>query len=122
MSAVKILVCDDEKNIQESIKLILRDQPYSLSFAANGQEAIEKAKTLKPDVILLDIKTPKLSGLDAIEKIKALNPQAKIIMISGYEQPEIIKEALNRGAIDYLPKSFSGNQLKEAIQTALNKG
>ena len=60
MPEPKILVCDDEENIRESIRLILEDQPYSLSFAANGQEAIEKVKFLQPEVILLDIKMPKL--------------------------------------------------------------
>lgn len=119
--AIQILVCDDEENIRESIKLILEKEPYELSFAANGQEAIEKARFINPRVIILDIKMPKLSGLDALCDIASAAPGAKIIVISGYEQPEVIKEALSRGAADYLPKSFSAKQLKDAIQTALNK-
>lgn len=117
----KILVCDDEENIRESVKLILQDEPYLLAFAANGREVIKKVKKFKPNIIILDIKMPKLSGLDAIEQIKSINPNAKIIMISGYEQPDVIKEALFRGALDYLPKSFSGQQLKDAIKGTLKK-
>jgi len=121
MPPIKILVCDDHDAIRESIKLILGNSGYSLYFALDGKEAIEKAKQLKPEIILLDIKMPKLSGLDAIEQIKTASPQTKIIMMSGYEQPEVIKEALSRGAVDYLPKSFSGEQLKSAIKAALKK-
>jgi len=117
----KILVCDDEENIRESVKLILDDEPYLQAFAANGREVIKKVTEFKPDIIILDIKMPKLSGLDAIEQIKAINPDVKIIMISGYEQPDVIKEALSRGASDYLPKSFSGRQLKDAIKRILKK-
>ena len=117
----KILVCDDEENIRESVKLILDDEPYLQAFAADGREVIKKVKEFKPDIIILDIKMPKLSGLDAIEQIKAINPDVKIIMISGYEQPDVIKEALSRGASDYLPKSFSGRQLKDAIKRILKK-
>lgn len=119
--SLKVLVCDDEENIRESVKLILQDEPYLLAFAANGREVIKKVKQFKPEIIILDIKMPKLSGIDAIEQIKSINPDVKIIMISGYEQPDVIKEALSRGALDYLPKSFSGQQLKDAIKGVINK-
>ena len=121
MPPIKILVCDDERNICESVSLILEKEPYSLAFASNGKEVIKKVKEFKPEIVILDIKMPKLSGLDTIETIKSINPETKIIMISGYEQPEVIKEALSRGATDYLAKSFSGKQLKDAIQSALRK-
>lgn len=121
MPQIKILVCDDEENIREAVKLILEKEPYALSFASNGQEAIRKTKTLKPEVILLDIKMPKLCGLDAIEQIKSHSPKSKIIMISGYSQPQVIKEALARGTADYLPKSFSGKQLKDSIKAILKR-
>lgn len=119
MPNIKILVCDDEENIRESIKLILEKEPYDLSFATNGEELIKIIKSSHPDLILLDIKMPKLSGLDALEQIKQSSPKTKIIMLSGYEQPEIIKEALSRGAEDFLPKSFSGNELKDVIKKVL---
>lgn len=121
MLPIKILVCDDHQPIRECIKLILKDSGYALYFALDGQEAIKKVKHLKPKVVLLDIKMPHLSGLDAIEQIKSVSPDSKIIMISGYEQPEVIKEALSRGAADYLAKSFSGEELKHSIQAALTK-
>lgn len=118
---IKILLCDDHEAIRESVKVILDEPKYDLYFAVDGKEALEKAKAVKPKVILLDIKMPKLSGLDIIEKIISLAPEVKIIMISGYEHTEVIKEALSRGAVDYLPKSFSGEQLKSAIQNVLKK-
>lgn len=121
MPSIKILVCDDHVAIRESIKLILGKESYSLFFASDGREAIEKTRHLRPDIVILDIKMPKMSGLDAIEKIKSINPACGIIIISGYEQPEVIKEALRRGAADYLPKSFSGKQLKDSIKAMLNK-
>jgi len=118
---IKVLLCDDHEAIRESVKIILDEPGYDLHFAVDGKEAIEKVKSLKPTVILLDIKMPKLSGLDIIEEIISLAPEAKIIMVSGYEHSEIIKEALNKGAADYLPKSFSGEQLKSSIQNVLKK-
>lgn len=121
MPPTKILVCDDHESIRDSVKLILSDSGYTLYFASDGQEALDKAKRLKPEVILLDIKMPKLSGLDALEQIKHFSPESRIIIISGYEQPEVKKEALSRGAINYLPKSFSGKQLKNSINAALKK-
>lgn len=121
MAKKKILICDDEKNIQESIKLILEKEPYALYFADSGPEVIEKAASLKPDLILLDIKMPKLSGLDVLPEIKTISPNTKIIIISGYEDTGVIKEALKRGATDYLAKSFSGKDLRETISSVLNK-
>lgn len=121
MTPIKILVCDDHPAVRESIKIILDSPRYCLWFAQDGQKAIEEAKRLKPKIILLDIKMPKLSGLDAIEEIKLINPEVKIIIISGYEQPEVIKEALSRGAADYLSKSFSAQQLKDSIASVLAK-
>ncbi len=121
MPPLKILVCDDHEAVRESIKVILQGPEYALYFAVDGQNVIKKVKRLKPEVILLDIKMPKLSGLDAIEEIKSISPETKIIMISGYEQPEVIKEALSKGAQDYLSKPLSGDQLRQSIQTVLNK-
>jgi len=118
---IKILVCDDHESIRDSVKLILNDSGYELYFACDGHETLEQVKNLKPEIILLDIKMPKLSGLDALGQIKALSPESKIIMVSGYGQSEVMEKALSRGADNYLVKSFSGKELKDIIQTTLNK-
>lgn len=114
MAKKRILICDDEEGVRESLKLILEDD-YELSFANTGIEALEKVKDEPPDIVILDIKMPKMSGLETLKRIKKISPKTKIIIASGYKSVETAQEAIKLGASDYIVKPFESNELLKKI-------
>ena len=110
----RILICDDEEGVRESLKLILEDD-YSLSFASNGSEAIEEVKNSPVDIVILDIKMPKMSGFDILKEIKKISPRVKVIIASGYKSVETAKEAMKLGASEYITKPFDSEKVKIQI-------
>ena len=97
-----ILICDDEEGIRESFKLILEDQ-YDLKFAHNGVDALEQLKSINPKAMLLDIKMPKVHGMEILKQIKKSNPSLPVIIVTGYQSVEMAQEAIKNGASDYIP-------------------
>ncbi len=116
----RILVCDDEEGVRESLRLILSDD-YDLTFARHGAEALEQVSQKDYDLILLDIKMPRIHGLEVIKQIKKIRPQTPVIIVSGYQSTEIATEALKLGADDYVPKPFESSQILTAVQNALSR-
>lgn len=115
----RVLICDDEEGLRESFKLILSDK-YQLSFATNGLEALDMLeKNDVPDLVILDIKMPKLSGLEILKKIKAKQPKLPVIIVTGYQSVEMAQEALRSGAADYIPKPFESKQILAAVAKAV---
>lgn len=121
MNTAHILVCDDEEHIRESIRLILERQHYTLSFAANAQEALQQVKSSQPDIILLDIGTPQKTGLDILPQIKSISPKTEIIIITGYRSNGEIAEKIEQFEASYLNKPFKREQLLTKIEEVLNK-
>jgi len=116
MDKPRILICDDEEGIRESLKLILKDD-YELAFCTNGQECLDCIIGDKDyDLLLLDIKMPKVNGLEILKQVKAKKPDLKIIVVTGYKSVETAQEALKAGASDYVVKPFESKELKRAIQ------
>ena len=113
-----ILVCDDEEGIRESFKLIL-DDDYHLRFAHNGLEALELLKSFTPDLMLLDIKMPKMHGMEILKQVKQLKPKLPVIIVTGYQSVEMAQEALKHGAADYIPKPFETKEILSAVNNAL---
>ncbi len=113
-----VLICDDEEGIRESFKLILSDL-YDLHFAENGLKGLEMLKTLSPAAMLLDIKMPKLNGMETLKQIKKLKPTLPVIIVTGYQSVELAQEALKNGASDYIPKPFDSKQILKAISKIL---
>lgn len=115
-----VLVCDDEKGIRESLKLILSGR-YDLVFAENGVEALETLKSMSPAAVLLDIKMPKLHGLEILKEIKKLRPALPVIIVTGYQSAEIAQESIHAGAADYIPKPFDAAKILEALAAVTGK-
>ena len=113
-----ILVCDDEEGLRESFKLVLEDH-YNLRFAHNGVEALETLKSFTPDLMLLDIKMPKVHGMEILRQVKALKPKLPVIIVTGYQSVETAQEALRNGASDYIPKPFDSKELLKAVSRVL---
>ena len=114
-----ILICDDEESLRESFKLILSDK-YDLHLANNGAEALEMMKTARPDILLLDIKMPKIHGIEVLKQVKELWPSLPVIIITGYQSVELAQESLKNGAADYIPKPFDSKQILKAVAKALD--
>ena len=114
----KILICDDEEGVRESLKLILEDD-YDLSLAANGNEAIEKVKKESPDLVILDIKMPKISGVDTLKEIKKASPNTKVIIASGYKSVEVAAEVMKDGASDYMVKPFESKEVLSKVKSII---
>ncbi|AOY74807.1 sigma-54-dependent transcriptional regulator [Clostridium formicaceticum] len=118
----KILVVDDEKNMRWAIKKALQKEAYKICEAANGLEAIEKFQEEIPDLILMDLKMPKMEGMEALTKIKEMRETTPVIMITAHGTMESAVEAMKLGALDYISKPFDIEELKITIAKALKVG
>jgi DNA-binding NtrC family response regulator len=118
MSKKRILVCDDEEGIRESLNLIL-EKNYDVSFANNGEEAITHIKGNPTDLVILDIKMPRMDGLETLKQIKKAKPDAKIIIATGYKSVETASEAIKQGASDYIVKPFEVAKVLEAVSKTI---
>jgi len=115
----KVLIVEDAPFIREMIRDILESHDHEIAGeAANGLEAIEKFKALKPDVVLMDILMPGMDGLSAIMKIIEIDPRAKIIVVSALVKEALRKEAMRAGAVDFVAKPFQVERLLEAVRAA----
>ena len=122
MNKVKILIADDHDLIHNGIKSILRPiKNYKIiGKAMNGEEAIQKAIELKPDIILMDISMPVMNGIEATRIISAKLPDIKILALTQHEENEYVVEILNSGGVGYLLKNSKKNEFVEAIETVLS--
>jgi len=116
----KILVVDDERAIRSTLKEILEYENYSVIDAADGLEALELVKNDQFDVILLDIKMPRMDGLEVLEEVLKIC-DTPVVMISGHGTIETAVEAIKKGAYDYIAKPLDLNRLLITIRNALDK-
>ena len=115
----KILVVDDEPEILSMLEELLISMGYETRVAADGPSGVRAVLDFSPDVVLLDIEMPGLSGVAALPEIAARAPATKVIMVSGSTNVEVSKRALAYGAFDYVPKPVDFAYLTRAIDTAL---
>lgn len=117
----KILVIDDEKNIRKTLKEILEYESFTVDEAADGKEGIELFKKVKYDVVLCDIKMPKVDGMEVLETIIGSGSDIPMIMISGHGNIETAVEAVKKGAFDFIEKPIDLNRLLVTLRNALDK-
>ena len=118
----KILVVDDEKAIRRSIKEILEFEKHAIDEAEDGQMALDMALKNNYDIILIDIKMPKLDGIELLQKLIDNKVASAIIMMSGHGTIETAVDAVKNGAYDYLAKPIDLNRLLVSVRNALEKG
>ena len=119
---MRILIVDDHELVRRGVRSILVTRPEweICGEASDGSDAVEKARDLKPDVVLLDITMPHMNGLDAARIIRRDVPRAKVIILSQYEGAEMRSRALEAGAQGYVSKSDASRQLLMAIDSLIN--
>jgi DNA-binding NtrC family response regulator len=118
----EILIIDDEKAIRKTLSEILSFEGYKTEEAADGEEGLKKFKEKTYDLVLCDIKMPKLDGIEFLQKAGESNPDVPIIMISGHGNIETAVEAVKKGAFDYISKPPDLNRLLITIRNAMDKG
>ena len=116
-----ILIIDDEKAIRKTLSEILSYEGYKIEEASDGEEGLKKFRDKAYDVVLCDIKMPKLDGLEFLDKAREANPDVPVIMISGHGTIETAVEAVKKGAYDYISKPPDLNRLLITIRNAKDK-
>lgn len=122
MENLTFLVVDDALFMRTVIKKMLTEAGYNVvGEAGNGKQAIEMAKALKPDIIILDITMPEMDGIQAIDGILEVIPHTKIIMCSAMGQQSRVVEAIKKGAKDFIVKPFDKTRVLQAIQNVMSR-
>jgi len=121
---VKVLIADDQTLFREGIKDVLTGEKWIsvVGEAADGEEAVALAKKLKPDVVLMDIKLPKMDGITATRNIKKTEPNINILMLSSFEDEAHVMDAVQAGANGYLSKMLPAAELVNSIRTFTTEG
>jgi DNA-binding response OmpR family regulator len=119
----QILIAEDEPDIRELVAFTLRFAGHEVTTASNGEEALHQALQVVPDLILMDVRMPKMTGYDACRAMK-LEPSIKeipVVFLSAKGQDSEIQTGIEAGAEDYLLKPFAPDQLVERVKTILSK-
>ncbi len=117
----KILLVDDDKSIRATLKEILEYEKYEVEEAVDGLDCMVKMKQNQYDVVILDVKMPKMDGMDVIEKLQVLRPDTPVVMMSGHGNIDTAVEAVKKGAFDFIQKPPDLNRLLITIRNAQDK-
>jgi NarL family two-component system response regulator LiaR len=123
MSNINVLLAEDHVITRQGIRRLLEDEKgvTVIGEASNGEEAVQMATELKPDIVIMDIAMPKLNGIEATRQIKLISPRTAVLILSAYDDDEYVFALLKAGAAGYLLKNVSGDELTRAIR-AVEKG
>jgi signal transduction histidine kinase len=116
-----ILVIDDEESMRDSCSQTLTKGGFRAETAEDGSIGLEKVKETKPDLVLIDLKMPGISGMEVLEKVKEIDPDIISVVITGYATVESAVEAMKKGAYDFLPKPFTPEELRIIISRGLER-
>ena len=122
MKKPRVLLADDHKIVLEGLRGLLSDEFELVGEAANGQQLIERAHELSPDVIVADVSMPLLNGIDAVRKLREEGGTAKVVFLTMHPDVVYATRALDAGASGYVLKHSASDELVEAIKTALRGG
>ncbi len=117
---MKVLVVDDKHYVRTMLKRICRRIGLDETIeAGDGRQALERFKEERPDLVLLDINMPIMSGLHCLKEMKAHRPDARVIMITGVDQPELGPACLDQGAMGFIRKNITAKDIQRSIQALL---
>jgi two-component system response regulator PilR (NtrC family) len=116
-----ILVVDDEKSMREILEIFLKNEGYGVSIAENGEKAIEAIKKDIFDLIITDMKMPKVGGLELLKNVKQIAPDTVVVIITAFGTTDSAVEAMKLGAYDYIQKPFELDNIRLVVKNALEK-
>ena len=124
MKRLRILLADDHKIIRDGLKLLVNEQPdmHVVGEAGNGREVLEKARELKPNVVVMDLSMPELNGLQATDRLKEERPEIKVVALTVHEDESYLRQLCQAGAAGYVLKRSAGDELIQAIRTVAKGG
>jgi len=117
----KILIVDDDKGIREILEIALFQEGYEVVSAPDGMKALAKCRSTHFDLIITDLKMPRMDGIEFMKALKEVSPESLIILMTAYASKESALQAMHEGAYDYLEKTFDIDHLKALVQDALKK-
>lgn len=114
---IKVLIADDHEVVRSGLASVFEESEIEIvDVATNGNEAIEKAKAIQPDVLLMDIRMPDADGIQAMARLRDESPETKVVMLSTYDNPTYVARAVALGAKDYALKASSQDELIETVR------
>jgi NarL family two-component system response regulator LiaR len=115
---IRVLIVDDHAIVREGQRALIESEPGMelVGAAADGAEAVEKARILQPDVVLLDLLMPRMGGVEVIQEIRSGDPEARILVLTSFAEDERVYTAIKAGALGYLLKDASPKEILEAIR------
>ena len=116
-----ILIVDDDNDMREFLEIMLADEGYDVSCAKGAKEGLGLCQKNKFDLIITDLKMPKIDGIEFIKRVKEYLPETPVILITGYASPESAYAAMQEGAVDYVEKNFDVEEFKQLVREALAK-
>ncbi len=120
-SPARILVVDDEEGMREFLGILLQKEGYRVQTAQSGQEALVRLGKERFDLVITDLKMPKMSGIELLNRIKEKDPDVGVVLITAYASTETAVDAMKGGAFDYIAKPFDVEEMKEVVRGALKK-
>jgi len=117
----RVLIVDDEQSIRRTLREILEFEKYDVDEAGDGLECLVKLKRAQYDVVVMDIKMPKMDGMDALERIQLLAPDTPVVMISGHANIDTAVDAVKKGAFDFISKPPDLNRMLITLRNAMDK-
>jgi two-component system, response regulator, stage 0 sporulation protein F len=116
----RLLIVDDESDIREFARNFFKKRQIEVSIASGGRQALELIAQEKPNLVLLDVRMEEITGIEVLRELRKTNPSVKVIMVSGVEDAETIKEANSLGVIGYIHKPFILEELEKIVLAHLN--
>jgi DNA-binding NarL/FixJ family response regulator len=119
---IRVLIADDQRVVREGLSMVLGLMPdvEVVGAAADGAEAVTLTQAVRPDVVLMDLRMPRVDGVAATRRLRTEAPQVKVVVLTTYSDEESVLEALRAGARGYLTKDAGGDQIRAALQQVLD--
>lgn len=115
----KVLIVDDEKDILNFLSVELAKRGYEVETASSGEEAVEKVKDTRPDLMLLDMRMPGMGGIEALKQTKEFEPKIEVVMVTAVHDEAAVKKSMELGASDYIKKPIDFSYLNRVVMAKI---
>ncbi len=110
-----VLVVDDQPGVRYLLDVIIAEEGHRVRIAKNGLEAVEAVKSSRPDLVIMDVRMPKMCGIEALGKIKIISPETEVVLMTAYVSDETVQMALKKGALCCFTKPFDVDGIKSFV-------